>query len=134
MNGIILDTSVIIACEKGRLDLNAWMAKQAHSTSNIAAITVSELSYGIERDDVAARAKARRAWMDEFINASSVLDFDEDCARVHATLWAGLESRGVRIGAHDMLIAATALHHGMAVATLNVSEFKRIPNLKVITP
>ena len=135
MNGIILDTSVVIAFEKGKFDLHAWLASQsADSTSVITSVTVSELLYGVERADTTARARWRKTWTDEFIDASSVLDFDKDCARIHAKLWAGLDARGERIGAHDMLIAAIALHHNMAVATLNVSEFKRVPKLKVITP
>jgi tRNA(fMet)-specific endonuclease VapC len=134
MNGIILDTSVIIAYEKGKFDLHAWLAKHSLNATVIATITVSELLYGIERDDAPARAQARRKWMDAFIATSTVLDFDENCARIHATTGAELGERGERIGAHDLLIAATALHHNMAVATLNAAEFKRVPNLKVITP
>ncbi|OAM88299.1 hypothetical protein AW736_19140 [Termitidicoccus mucosus] len=62
------------------------------------------------------------------------MDFDEDCARTHAALWAKLEAAGARIGAHDIMIAATALHHNMRVATCNASEFKRVANIKVIIP
>jgi len=135
MNGIILDTSVIIASEKGKLDLPAWLDTHSpDNTSVITAITVSELLKGVERANTPARARLRRALVDEFIDASTVLDFNEDCARVHAKLWAGLEKRGERIGAHDLLIAAIALHHNMPVATFNVSEFSRVPNLKVIAP
>ena len=135
MNGILLDTSVVIAFEKGKIDLHAWLASQsADSTSVITSVTISELLYGVERADTAARARMRRTWTDEFIDASTVLDFDEECARIHATIWSGLEACGERIGAHDMLIAATALRHNMAVATLNAAEFKRVPKLKVITP
>jgi predicted nucleic acid-binding protein len=36
------------------------------------------------------------------------------------------------IGAHDLIIAVTALRHGCAVLTDNLSEFKRVPNLTVI--
>jgi len=135
MNGTILDTSIVIAYEKGKLDLKAWLASQSpDSTHVIAAITVSELLHGVERADNTTRARLRKAWIDAFVAAASVLDFDEDCARVHATLWAGLEKAGHRIGAHDMLIAATALRHDMRVATLNSKEFKRVPGLNILTP
>jgi predicted nucleic acid-binding protein len=36
------------------------------------------------------------------------------------------------IGAHDLWIAATALAHGLAVATGNAAEFRRVPGLRVI--
>ncbi len=57
--------------------------------------------------------------------------FDLPCARRHAQLWAELESLGRRIGAHDMLIAATGLRHGLEIATLNEGEFERIEGLKL---
>ena len=54
-------------------------------------------------------------------------------ARVHARIWADLRTRGELIGAHDMLIAATALHHGLAIATRNEREFRRVADLRVET-
>jgi len=44
-----------------------------------------------------------------------------------------MERGGEVIGAHDMWIAATALSHGMAVATANAAEFERVPGLAVVT-
>jgi tRNA(fMet)-specific endonuclease VapC len=53
-------------------------------------------------------------------------------ARAHAEIWVALERRGEMIGAHDMWIAATAISHGMELATANVDEFERVPGLAVI--
>ena len=36
------------------------------------------------------------------------------------------------IGAHDLWIAATALAHGMGVATANPRDFRRVPGLRVL--
>jgi len=36
------------------------------------------------------------------------------------------------IGAHDMIIAATALYRGMALLSDNLQEFARVPNLRTI--
>lgn len=47
-------------------------------------------------------------------------------------MWAGLAAEGRRIGAHDLWIAATAVAHGMGLATGNAAEFERIPGLRVI--
>lgn len=44
-------------------------------------------------------------------------------ARAHAEIWAELENDGNLIGAHDLWIAATALSHGMDVATANARDF-----------
>lgn len=50
---------------------------------------------------------------------------------VTAELWARLEASGSRIGTHDMQIAATGLRYGLEIATLNESEFERVPELKL---
>jgi len=38
------------------------------------------------------------------------------------------------LGPHDLIIAATAMHRGWAVATFNAAEFRHIPDLEVIEP
>ena len=55
-------------------------------------------------------------------------------AEVHARVWADLERRGQTIGAHDLLLAATALAGGLGVVTLNEREFSRVPGLTVHNP
>jgi len=43
-----------------------------------------------------------------------------------------LAKRGQMIGAHDLIIAATARYHDLSVLTDNVQEFSRVPGLRVI--
>ena len=47
-------------------------------------------------------------------------------AREHARIWAQLGAAGTLIGERDLLIAATAVANGFAVATLNHGEFGRV--------
>ena len=61
-----------------------------------------------------------------------MLDFGLIEARRHAELWAGLARDGAMIGAHDLMIGATALAHGYALATLNARDFRRIPGLRLV--
>ena len=42
------------------------------------------------------------------------------------------EARGSVIGPHDLQIAATAIHHGHTVATLNQKEFARVPGIQLV--
>jgi tRNA(fMet)-specific endonuclease VapC len=51
---------------------------------------------------------------------------------VHAQIWAELQAKGEMIGAHDSWIAATALAHGMTLATANAKEFERVPALELL--
>jgi tRNA(fMet)-specific endonuclease VapC len=60
------------------------------------------------------------------------IEITEQVARIHAELWAQLEATGRLIGAHDLWIAATALAHGMGLATGNANEFRRVPGLRVL--
>jgi tRNA(fMet)-specific endonuclease VapC len=52
--------------------------------------------------------------------------------RAHARLWAGLASSGIDVGAHDRLVAATAITAGWRVGTANVKHFERVPELDVV--
>jgi hypothetical protein len=52
-----------------------------------------------------------------------VLDFTVAAARVHAEIYADLAKKGQMIGAHDLIIAATARCHDLSVLTDNVQEF-----------
>lgn len=99
----------------------------------ISVITVSELLHGSLRGSAEQRAR-RRAFVEHVLAGLEALPVTEPVARVHAEIWAGLAARGGRIGAHDLWIAATALTHGLGVATRNSVEFGRVAGLRVVTP
>jgi tRNA(fMet)-specific endonuclease VapC len=63
-----------------------------------------------------------------------VLAFDAPVAQVHARLWSALATRGTLIGAHDLLVAATAISGAHSVATLSPKELGRIRGLPVLVP
>ena len=103
----------------------------------IASITASELIVGIYR----ARATKHRRRREEFIKgilareeAVPILAFDLMVARRYAQLWAQLTTRGQLVGAHDMMIAATALAHNHTVLTHDLRDFGRVPGLAVHQP
>jgi predicted nucleic acid-binding protein len=98
----------------------------------ISVITVSELLHGVHRASGAQRTR-RRAFVEHLLGGMRAIEITEQIARVHADIWAQLASKGQLIGAHDLWIAATALAHGMGIATGNADEFQRVPGLRVIT-
>jgi len=57
--GLILDTSILIAEERGKFDMPAFLRQTGLGQPALAAITASELFHGVERADTPAR-KARR--------------------------------------------------------------------------
>jgi tRNA(fMet)-specific endonuclease VapC len=129
--GLILDSNVLIQAERNsRTDPFAQFAD--YGNAYISAITVSELLVGVHLANSESRRNQRKAFVEGVLMLFPALDFSSASARIHAELYASLRNKGELIGAHDLIIAATALQHGFAVLTGNVREFKRIPGLTVI--
>lgn len=129
--GVVLDTSVLVAAERGALRFEALLESLGEESVAMAAVTASELLHGCHRATDPAVRTRRAAFVDALLDALPVLPFGLPEARRHAELWAGLERTGEPIGPHDLLIAATALAHGHALATMNQREFGRVPGLRL---
>jgi predicted nucleic acid-binding protein len=132
--GLILDSSLLIADERERFSLASWLRARPPEAVAISAITLSELHFGVDFESDPARRRRRRRWLEKTFRRLEVVPFDNAVARDHARLWLNLSRRGVTVGAHDLIVASTALHRRWAVATFNVSEFRRISEIRVIEP
>jgi tRNA(fMet)-specific endonuclease VapC len=129
---VILDTSILVAAERGGVRLAPLLESLGEAPVAIAAITASELLYGchIARD---AGVRARRAaFVEALVEAIPVLPFGPPEVRRHADLWAEMARAGAAIGPHDLLIAATALAQGHGLATANRRDFSRVPGLRLV--
>lgn len=129
--GLILDTCVLIRAEKkgSGFNFDKW---ESFDEVFISVITVSELLMGVARADTEARTLKRSAFVEAIIKEIPIIDFTSDVARIHAKVYASLAQQGKLIGAHDLIIAATAITHGHGLLTANQHEFNRVPGLKVI--
>lgn len=132
--GVLLDTSVLIAVERDGADLHAFLATAGSESLAIAALTASELLHGLHRADSALRRARREEFIEWVFATVPVVAMDLAVARVHARIWADLQARGQLIGAHDAIIAATALSRGDAILTRNERDFGRVEGLRVLTP
>lgn len=128
MAGLIFDTSFLVTLERGG---TAEPSRLLGEDSAVASITVSELLVGVYRSAPSRRRQQREAFVEGIVDRWPVLSLDVQVARVHARLGSELQQRGQRIGAHDLIIAATALAHDRALLTHNVREFQRVPGLTV---
>lgn len=131
MGGLMIDTSVFIEFERKGLSIDFARWEDFGDTC-ISAITYSELLVGVHRADTRARRIKRQAFIDAVLNRMRLLPVDEPVAVEHARLSASLTVAGRRIGAHDLLIAATALCHQCAILTANAREFGHVPALQVL--
>lgn len=86
----------------------------------------------MERAGSAARRARRGAFVEGLLAVVPVIPFGLLEARRYAQVWAEPTRKGKPIGAHDLAIAATALAHDFALATLNTGEFKRVPGLRLV--
>jgi predicted nucleic acid-binding protein len=127
---VLIDTGLLVDSERGVANprVDAAIGEEDRA---ISVITVSELLHGVHRAEGAQRAR-RSAFVEHLLSGMRALEISEQVARVHADIWAQLTARGEVIGAHDLWIAATALAHGMGLATGNTREFKRIPGLRLV--
>ena len=130
---IILDADVIIRGEKAAFDLKDWLASRASDRFGLAAITVAELWHGVERATGPHRL-ARQRYLTAVLELMPILPYTEQTAYQHARIWAILEASGKVIGAHDLIVAATALERGDSIATFNIRHFRHVPGLHVVEP
>jgi tRNA(fMet)-specific endonuclease VapC len=127
---VLIDTDLLVDLERGVANAEVDNAIGDEDRA-ISVVTVSELLHGVHRASGAQRAR-RSAFVEHLLAGLRAIEITEPIARVHSEIWAQLAARGEIIGAHDLWIAATALAHGMGVATGNDTEFARVPGLRVI--
>ncbi len=128
---MIVDTTVLIAAERGRFEMPRFLESLGDTGVALAAVTASELLFGFEQAaDPGVRAR-RGAFVEAILEAIPTAPFGVLEARRHAAVWAELPRRGELIGPHDMLVAATALASDFSLATLNRREFERVPGLSL---
>jgi tRNA(fMet)-specific endonuclease VapC len=127
---VLIDTDLLVDLERGIANPEVEYAIGDEDRA-ISVITASELLHGVHRATGPVRAR-RAAFVEHLLTGLRPIEITEQVARIHAELWAQLEATGRLIGAHDLWIAATALAHGMGLATGNANEFRRVPGLRVL--
>lgn len=127
----ILDTNLLSEPSKKAPDerVVAWL-RENRANSAVAAITLAELRYGIERLPESKRTRALDRQLRRLLEdvESRVLPFDESVAaewgRYAAECEAAFGAEWMdRVDLRDSLIAATARAHGLNVATRNGKHF-----------
>ncbi len=130
--GLIVDTGVFVVWERKNraVDLSHWAS---YGEGAVSVITASELLTAVWRADCEERRQKRSAFVEGVLRSLPIKEVTLAVARRHAEVFADLATPGMLIGAHDLLIAATALHYQYGVLTPNAKEFSRVPGLQVVT-
>lgn len=129
--GLLIDSSIFIAAERGYLNLEVMITGQERDPVVLSAVTASELLHDVHRASDPEKRLQRARFVEAILSRFPVVDFDLEVATVHARLWAELAAIGKLVGAHDLMIAATAVALDFAVATADARDFSRIPGLRV---
>lgn len=129
--GILIDSSVLIEHERGRVSLEDRVVGRDAEEFYLSVISASELIHGVHRARTAEIRARRSAWVEAILERFPLLPVDLTVARAHARIWADLAARGRLIGPHDLWLAATGLAHGLTLVTANVREFERVPGLRL---
>lgn len=130
--GTLIDSSVLIAAQRGKIDSDRLRDEDDDDPVAMAAISASELLHGVHRlASAVARMRAER-FVERVLSSIPVVDFDLDIARVHARIDAELSAAGTQVGDADLMIAATAVWLDYRVATRDLRSFPKITGLSVV--
>ena len=120
----LLDTNVVseFRRRKPHGGVVAWVSSLDHRLLRVSAVSMGEIQAGIEmtRELDPGRAAELEQWADSLARTYEMLPMDTLTYRV----WAKLMHRKSDTLADDAAIAATAIVHGLTVATRNVRDFR----------
>ncbi len=127
----LVDTNVISAATRSRLvspALIEWM--ETHSASLfLSAVTVAEIEDGIaksRREGATRKSTDLSAWLETVLHlyGDRVLTFDVATARIAGAISDRSRGLGQTPGFADIIIAATAQHHGLTILSRNLRHFE----------
>ena len=129
MSGWLLDTNVISELRRPRPNarVRAFVAGQALEELFVSTVTFAEIRYGIEAVGDPIRRAELSAWLMHKVRPmfeQRVLEVSEDVMFKWRLLVEDGRKAGHTFSQPDLIIAATALHHGLTVVTRDTSDYK----------
>lgn len=134
---ILLDTNVL--SESMRIEPDArlidWMDRQRASNLFLSAVSVDEITFGIEVLPSGRRRNRLRRVFSDIADAfdARILAFDDAAARESAGIRAHRQRIGRPMSLADSQIAGIARSNDLSLATLNARDFEDI-DLPLVAP
>lgn len=130
MTGWLLDTNVISELRRPRPDARvvAFVAAQPLDRLFVSAVTFAEIRFGIELISDPIRRAELNDWLTHQLRPmfdQRVLAVSEDVMFKWRLLVEDGRKAGHTFSQPDLIIAATALHHGLTVATRDTGDYTR---------
>lgn len=121
----LLDTDICIFFLKGKFEIGKKVKQVGITNCFVSEITLAELHYGAFKSTDYERHQRD---VDDIVSFATVVPISEVLA-LYGQERARLESLGTPIQDFDLLIATTAVHHGMTLVTNNTKHHRRVADL-----
>jgi predicted nucleic acid-binding protein len=138
VNGWLIDTNVLSELHrpKPHVSVLRFLSSQPNNLLHVSVVTFAEIRFGIELLKDSARRMELYEWLDNDLRPrfeNRVLEINEDIMLTWKQLAHEGRKAGYTFAQPDLLIAATALHHGLTIVSRDTSEFLRV-NVPVFNP
>jgi len=132
--GLVVDTSALVAVERGLVSAGSLESRLSETPVVLPAVVLAELLTGVHLADTPARAAGRQARVEALANRVPVVPFDRDMAAWWARLQAACIQAGTPVPSNDLAVAATALALGFGVLTGpgGDAHFGKLPGVEVV--
>ena len=129
MSGWLLDTNVISELRRSRPNarVRGFVAAQPLEELFVSTVTFAEIRYGIEMVSDPIRRAELNDWLVHRVRPmfdQRVLEISEDVMFKWRLLVEDGRKAGHTFSQPDLIIAATALHHGLTVVTRDTGDYK----------
>lgn len=128
MNKALLDTDILSEILRGKNKVVLFREQEYRiewGVLTFSAVTVMEITYGLQMRNnprLLARFTSKSA-------GQEVVAFSSSTAELAGKIAAQLGSAGASIGQSDVMIAATAIEHGLVLVSGNTKHYERIQRL-----
>jgi predicted nucleic acid-binding protein len=130
VTGLLLDTNVISELRRPRPNarVREFIARQKLEDLFVSSVTLAEIRFGIESVSDLGRRAELSDWLEHRVRpmfGQRMLEVSEDVMFRWRLLVEEGRRQGHTVSQPDLIIAATALQHGLAVVTRDVADYQR---------
>ena len=130
MTGWLLDTSILSELRRPKPEPKVleFIASQPLDLLFVSAVTLAEIRFGIELASDASRRAELNTWLTHKVRPmfdQRVLPVSEDIMLTWRLLVEDGRKAGHTFSQPDLIIAATALHHGLTLVSRDTSDFQK---------
>lgn len=129
MTGWLIDTNVLSELRRPKPEAKVvqFLSSQPLDLLYVSTVTFAEIRFGIELQKDAARRTELNEWLTHKLRPmfdGRTLPITEDIMLKWRLLIEDGRKTGHTFSGPDLIIAATALHHGMTIVSRDISEYE----------